>query len=146
MAENTLLQLIDQFDAAIEHGESISALRNKLASFRKQAEALNARLEELQARLEKVETRLESDSPAIAINDFEEEAEKILKTFFENYGENLLLLVVAEHLGLSRDTAEYHINKLAKAGMIEVVAATPDGPAYTLTVNGKAHVARRMDV
>lgn len=146
MAENTLLQLVDQLDAAIERGENISALRNKLASFREQAKALQTRLEEVQAHLEELETRLESDTPAIATDDFEEEAEKILKTFFENYGENLLLLVVAEHLGLSKRTAQYHIDNLAKAGMIEVVASTPDGPAYTLTVNGKAHVARRMDV
>ena len=146
MAENTLLQLVDQFDEAIERGESISSLRNKLASFREQAGALCARLEELQARLAELETRLESDKPEIETNDFEEEAEKILKTFFENYGENLLLLVVAEHLGLSKETAEYHIDHLAKAGMIEVVASTPEGPAYALTVNGKAHVAKRMDV
>jgi DNA-binding Lrp family transcriptional regulator len=146
MAENTLLQLVDQFDEAIRRGESISSLRNKLASLREQAEALHARLAEVQARLEELETRLESDNPAIATNDFEEEAEEILKTFFENYGENLLLLVVAEHLGLSKETAGYHLDNLTKAGMIEVVASTPDGPAYALTVNGKAHVARRMAV
>jgi DNA-binding Lrp family transcriptional regulator len=146
MAENALLQLVDQFDEAIKRGESISTLRQKLTSFREQAKALHARLEELQARLDELETTLESDNPAIATNDFDEEAEKILKTFFENYGENLLLPVIAEHLGLSKETVGYHIDNLAKGGMIEVVASTPDGPAYTLTVNGKAHVARRMAV
>ena len=73
----------------------------------------------------------------------DEIAEKILQQFFDA-GRAFPIERVAKSLGLARSMADYHVDKLEAAGMLELAAFNPaSGTLYFITPKGRACVVER---
>lgn len=139
-----LIPLIDKLDEAIGAGANAATLRTLLANIREQAEAVDAELEQLRVRTKELETRGKEQPLAPDTATFDETTEKILQMFFDA-GRAFPIERVAQSLGLARSTADYHVDKLVAANLLQSAGYNPaSGTLYFLTLHGRAHVVERQ--
>jgi predicted ArsR family transcriptional regulator len=87
--------------------------------------------------------QLEQPQVAPQQTALDEVAEKMLDQFFEA-GRAFPIERVAQSLGLVRSMADYHMDTLTKAGLLESNWMQPQGGTfYVLTSRGRAHVVAR---
>ncbi len=139
-----LISLIDKLDEAIGAGANAATLRTLLANIREQTEAVEAELEQLRVRTKELQAESEQHQRVPQTSPFDETAEKILQAFFDA-GRAFPIERVAQLLGLTRSMADYHVDKLVAANMLELAAYNPaSGTLYLLTPHGRAHVVERQ--
>ena len=140
----TLLALLDELDQAIGSGVNAATLRHRLSLIREQAEAVESQLEAAQLRIQQLQSQVEEQQVAPEQTAFDEVAEKMLDQFFDA-GRPFAIERVAQSLGLSRSMADYHVDALIAAEMLELSSMQPAraGTLYLLTPQGRAHVVKR---
>jgi DNA-binding transcriptional ArsR family regulator len=135
-----LLELIDRLDESIGAGKSIATLRTQLSAIREQAEALEARLKALKMQIKKAQAKANKEDSAQQADAVEEIGNELLR-LLARPGATRSLEMIAAQLGLQQVVAQYHADKLAEKGMIELTAYVPGrGTIYVLTPKGTAYV------
>jgi chromosome segregation ATPase len=146
----SLVDLIDRLDESIGRGDNIATLRNQLATIREQVEALETKLRDVEVGLEAanlnrqgLEAKLQNLHLHSEQEQIEDGAKQILKLAFDSGG-NLYLDRAAAQLDMKKSVAEYHLDYLQNAGLMEgpVAYGPMSGALYVLTAKGRAYVVK----
>lgn len=135
-----LVELIDTLYNDIGTGLNDAKIRSRLDSIREEAEAVEASMKAAQARVKELEANLQTQNVAPKQDVLEEGDNNLLRALFKFSG-RASLERIARALQLSNSKAEYHLDRLKAAGMIESAGIiTRDGHIFLLTPKGRAYV------